>query len=93
MSVKSICVIFIFSLFPSDKIHNKYLKKFLIIITKYSGGIYYLHLSIISYFADFINEFKKHSFFAVVINYLICYFICFFGNLIFGKTFLKYLFI
>ena len=93
LSVKSICVIFIFSLFPSDKINNKYLKKFLIIITKYSGGIYYLHLSMISYFDDFINEFKKHSFFSVVINYLICYFICFLGNLIFGKTFLKYLFI
>jgi hypothetical protein len=93
LSVKSICVIFIFSLFPSDKINNKYIKKVLILITKYSGGIYYLHISIMSYFDNLIDEFKKRSFFAVVINYLICYFICFLGNLIFGKTPLKYLFI
>ena len=93
LSAKSICVIFIFSLFPSDKINNKYLKKFLIIITKYSGGIYYLHIAIMSYFENLIDEFKKHSLFAVVINYLICYFICFLGNSIFGKTLLKYLFI
>ena len=93
LSAKSICIIFIFSLFPSDKINNKYLKKFLRIITNYSGGVYYLHVSIMSYFDNFIDEFKKHSFLAVVINYLICYFICFLGNLLFGKTLLKYLFI
>ena len=93
LNIKAVCVIFIFSLFPSDKITNDYLQKFLIAVTNYSGGVYYLHMSMMRYFKEYINEFKKESFWAVVINYLMCYFICFIGTKIFGKTPLKYLFI
>ena len=92
LTIRSVCVIFIFSLFPSDKINNEYLTKFLKIITNYSGGVYYLHWSLITYLNKFNNEFKNGTFYSIFLNYLICYFICYIGNLIFGKTPLKYLF-
>ena len=91
-NIKTLCIIFIFSLFPSDKIKNKYLSKFLIIITNYSAGVYYLHTPIFQYLQISVDEFKKGSLLAIFIDYLICYFICFVGMLIFGRTPLKYLF-
>lgn len=92
LNIKAICIISIFSLFPSEKIHNQYLKKFLTTITNYSGGIYYLHLSIKYFFNPYFKDIKNGTFFGIIINYNICYLICFFGMLLFRKTTLKYLF-
>lgn len=92
LNIMSVCIICIFSLFPSDKIKNKYLIKILILLTNNSSGVYYLHLTIHNYFRFFIDAIKKSTFFGVIINYLICYFICYFGLLVFGKTPFKYLF-
>ena len=92
LNIQSICVIFIFSLFPSDKIKNIYIQKFLIIITNYSAGVFYLHISIKDYFSYYFDDIKNGTFKGMFINYFICYFICFFGMKIFGKTPLKYLF-
>ena len=92
LNIQSICIVFIFSLFPSEKIKNKYFSKFLTLITNYSAGIYYLHVPIHWYFEDYIDYIKNKTFFGVIINYLICYFICFIGIKIFGKTPIKYLF-
>ena len=60
LSVKSICVIFIFSLFPSDKIKNKSLSKFLIMLSNYTGGIFYTHIPFSKYLAHYFNEIKSH---------------------------------
>ena len=92
LNILSLCIIFIFALFPGDKIKNKYLLKFLILLSNNSSGVYYLHLTIHQYFRFYIDEIKKSTFFGVIINYLICYIICYFGLLIFGNTPLKYLF-
>ena len=92
LNIQSICLIFIFSLFPSDKIKNKYLQKFLISITNYSAGVFYLHISIREYLSDYFDDIKKRNFRGVIITYLICYFICFLGMIFFGKTPAKYLF-
>lgn len=92
LNIKACCIIFIFSLFPSQIIKNKYIKRFLAAITNYSAGVYYLHISIHKFFSDFFNDIKNGTFLGIIINYLICYFICFFGILIFGKTSIKYLF-
>ena len=92
LNIQSICIIFIFSLFPSEKIKNEYLSKFLIIITNYTAGVYYLHVPIHWYFEDYIDSIKNRTFIGAIINYLICYFICFIGIKIFGKTPIKYLF-
>ena len=91
-NVRAICLIFIFSLFPSDKISNIKIKKILRYITNYTAGVYYLHTPIIKYFKFFIDPIKKGNIFGLFIIYLICYFICFVGILLFGKTKLKNLF-
>ena len=49
LNIQSLCLIAIFSLFPSDKITNKNISKFFIVITNYTGGIYYLHVPMRKY--------------------------------------------
>ena len=92
LNIQCICLIFIFSLFPSDKIKNKYLAKFLTQITNYTGGVFYLHVTVRDYCRVILDRVKSGTFSGVVIVYLICYFICFVGTIIFGKTPIKYLF-
>ena len=91
-NIKALCVIFIFSLFPSDKIKNKYIFKFIIFVTNYTAGVYYMHMTLDQYLNDFFVFFKKRTFTVVITEYAICYYICFFGTLIFGRTPLKFLF-
>lgn len=91
-NIKGLCVIFIFSIFPSEIIKNKYISKFIIFVTNYTAGVYYLHMNFNQYLAEFFNDYKKPNFTAVIIEYILCYYICFFGTLIFGRTPLKYLF-
>ena len=91
-NIKSICAIFIFSLFPSDKITDKYLQKVFNLLANYSAGPFYLHISIRNYCNKFIDEIKNKTFLGTVYNFLICYSISVVGDLIFGKTPLKYLF-
>ena len=87
-NVRAICLIFIFSLFPSNKITNIKIGKILKHITNYTAGVYYLHPVIRRYFKNNIN----HTLSGVFIIYLICYLICFIGMKFFGKTKLKNLF-
>ena len=74
-NVRAICLIFIFSLFPSNKITNIKIGKILKHITNYTAGVYYLHPVIRRYFKNNIN----HTLSGVFIIYLICYLICFIG--------------
>ena len=92
LNIQSICVIFIFSLFPSDKIKNELLQKLLTLITNYSAGVFYLHFSVRDYFGIYFDDIKNGTFKGIFINYFICYFVCFIGMKIFGKTPLRYLF-
>ena len=92
LNIKSLCVFFIFSIFPSDKIKDKNLSKLLIITTNYSAGVFYLHVSLHSYLCRFIKIIQNKTFTGTIITYLLCNFISHFGVLIFGKTKLKYLF-
>jgi len=91
-NIQATCIIFIFSLFPSDKIKNKYIQKFLTIITNYTAGVYYLHMALGKYLQYYFDDVKKRNFRGLFITYFVCYLISFFGMLIFGKTPLKYLF-
>ena len=92
LNIQAICIIFIFSLFPSHYIQKNYIKTILIYLTNHSAGVFYLHLSIRDYFQFFFEDIKQGTFQGIIINYFICYFICFFGMLFFRKTPLKYLF-
>ena len=92
LNIQSICIIFIFSLFPSFLITNNIIRKFLIIITNYTGGIYYLHVPLKKYLKKYSTDIYNGTFLGLIKTYIIIYFICYIGMLIFGKTLLKYLF-
>jgi len=91
-NIKSICLVFVFSLFPSNKINNIKIRKILKHISNYTEGVYYLHIHIILYFKDFIKPIKNGTLFGLFIIYLICYFISFIGMQLFRNTKFKYLF-
>ena len=92
LNIQSICLIFIFSSFPSYLGNNLNIKNFLNIVTKFTGGVYFMHVPIHNYFKDYLNDIKKGTFLGMFQDYLICYFICFLGTIIFGKTLLRYMF-
>lgn len=92
LNVQSTCLVFIFSLFPSNIVTNSIIRKFLIFITNYTGGIYYLHVPLKRYLNDYSDNIKNGTFLGLIQTYLIIYFICYVGMTIFGKTPLKYLF-
>jgi hypothetical protein len=90
--IKTISLIFIFLMFPSDKITNSKTKKFLRQITNYTPGIFYLHYTVFVYLKKFIESINNGTFFGCVIIYIISYFFCFIGTKISGKSKLKNLF-
>ena len=92
LNIQSLCVVFIFSLFPSDKIRDKKISKLIIGITKFSAGVYYLHVPVHDYLRYYFDIIKNGFFLGNIFIFLICYIICFIGTLVFGKTPLKYLF-
>ena len=87
----------LFMIFGSLPFKQTEKRKLLIIldnITKFTGGIYYIHSQIqfilrkISIYFD-----KKRTYFNSLIIYIISYFICFIGTKLFRNCQLKYIFI
>ena len=77
-----------------EKISNfKIIISIIINISKYTGGIYYIHLIFRDYFRKYSFFFAKGSYSVSVIIYIICYIFCFIGIKIFKNSKLKYLFI
>lgn len=62
-------------------------------ITKYTGGIYYIHTVVRDYLLKYIFFFKKRTYFSSLVIYFFSYGICFTGCNLFKKQKLKYLFI
>lgn len=91
-NVLSICLIITFSLLFCEKFKNKYCETFVEFITRYTAGIYYLHMSIHYYLKNYILCFRKMNIESIFLNYIICYLICHLGMLLFGKNKAKYLF-
>ena len=86
-------VLFIITLMiPSEKIKNKYIIDIIKLITSKTPGIYFLHTTVANYFCNFIKLIKNRTFFGCVIIYITCYFICFLGIKIFGKSKFRNLF-
>lgn len=92
LNAHSICLIFLFSVFPQEKIKNKVIINFLLNISKYTAGVFYLHWSIICYLRNCILAIQEGSFIGCIIVYLIAYMICFIGIKINDKNIFKYLF-
>ena len=70
---------------------------FIILIIKYftrfTGGIYYSHIIVKNYLPKFLVSFLKFNYSDSLIIYIICFYICFFGNKLFKNSKLKYLFL
>ena len=81
-----------FSILPFDKIKNNKIIFLIRQITSYTGGIYFLHPEIYYIFENYLTDFKNKTQLGVLLNYLFCYFVCFLGTKIFGKTIFKNLF-
>lgn len=87
----SACVVIIFSIIPLENINTKF-KKIIIILAKYSGGIYYLHFQLYRILRIKFIIIKNKELSGCLINFLLCYYICLLGTKISGKTKFKYLF-
>ena len=93
LNILSICLVILFSLFPSNKIKNKKLINRLKFITNYSGGIFYLHQVVHFFFKTYYKDIRDGTFNGVIQIYFISYIICMIGANVFSKTQLKFLFI
>ena len=93
LGLGGVCLLIIFALIPLDKITNISIIFLNKQITSYTAGIYYIHIKVQSYFEDSIFILRDGSIRGCVLNYFICYCICFLGMKLLGKTKLKYLFI
>ena len=89
----STCLMIAFSLLPLNNITNMTMIFLIKQSTSYTAGIYYLHFKVHTYLENRLQIFKEGSLRACAMIYLICYFICFIGMKMVGKTKYKYLFI
>jgi hypothetical protein len=92
-TINGIAAISFFIFFSVISISNKKIISLILIITNYTGGVYYLHLILWKILRRKLQIFNKKTLFGCFFNYIMCYFICFVGDKIFGKTNFKYLFI
>ena len=92
LNILSICLVFFFSLIPFEKIKQKYIIIFIDYFSRYTAGIFYLHIIIYYCLKNYISLINKGTVRGLFIIYIICYIICHFGMVIFGKTKAKNLF-
>lgn len=87
LNIGGIFLFIIFGLIPIYLTKNEIFINIMRKITKYTGGIYYLH-----WFVKILFIKKRTTFLGCITIYIFCYFICSIGNYIFGKTKFKFLF-
>ena len=94
LNIAASCIFIIFSLLPIEKIKNKASIKLIKHITRYTGGIYYMHYLVGNCFLikKLLKSLNK-TILGCIFIYLICYLISYLGIKISGKTKLKYIFI
>jgi len=91
----NIGAILLFSFFGIMLINEKLNKNLIVIIsyiTKYTGGVYYLHTVVRNIIIEKISLVNNRTYSGALIIYIICFLVCFIGNTILRKTELKYLF-
>ena len=82
LNILSNCIFIIFSMISKKCIINK----FILQISKFTPGIYYLHIPIMKYFNYFCKTIKKRELFGAFLIYIISFIICIIGNFIFKNT-------
>ena len=86
LDIGGICIFILFSLFSFQN------KKLLRIITKFTGGIYYIHKACYFILKKKLHFVKNNTFHGSVLVYLISYIICYYGNKYTYNTKLRLLF-
>ena len=76
-----------------DKVKYYKLYIFIQLITKNTGGIYYIHEIVRDHLKIFSHSIKDGTYFGALIIYLFSYLICFFGNRLLKNHIFRYLFI
>ena len=89
LNIGGTCIFILFSLFSFQ---NKKLIFILKIITKFTGGIFYIHLTCFILLQKKIFFIKNMTFHGSIVIYIICYIICHLGNKLTYKTKFKFLF-
>ena len=94
LNIAAICIFILFSVFPFQKITNKILINGIIIITKYTAGIYFTHVLFgKGYLCNLLKIVKKGTLLGCIFIYIISYFGSFIGTKILGKTKFRHLFV
>ena len=94
LSIAANCIFIIFSLFPFQKLKNKYIINGFIKITNYTAGIYFTHYLIgKGYICKSILHIKYFNILGCIIIYIISYLISMIGSKLLGKTKFRHLFI
>ena len=88
-NVGGICIFILFSLFSFQ---NRILICLLKIISKFTGGIYYIHMIFISFLSQKFFFIQKGTFHGSIFIYIISYITCYLGNKLSFKTKLNLLF-
>ena len=91
-NLAAINLFFGFALINFEKIDKTIIIIFIKIITRYTGGIYYIHWIVMRNLKNKIGHIKNKTIQGCLIIYVLSYIICFFGIKIFGKTKLRNLF-
>ena len=92
LNVSAIFLFIIFSQISFKYIKDKKKLDLIKEITKYTGGIYYLHVIIANYMSKIFLLIKNRTILGCIIIYLICYVICFLGIKITKSNKFRYLF-
>lgn len=86
LNIASCCIFFLF-LLSFESIKNNKIIKIIDILSKYTAGIYFIHLLVgKSYIIKFVLVKKINIFFRCIDIYIISYIICFLLDKIFGNT-------
>lgn len=93
LNIGAICIFLLFSLIPGKVYRYSLVNNFILQITNYTGGIYFIHYLIgTGYLFRAINIIQKGTLLSCFIIYLISYIICFISLKFLGNTKLKHLF-
>ena len=91
-NIAGICLFISFSLIPFNTFKNRIIINYINVITRYTGGIYYLQI-FTYYILRRIKFLNQRPFFMCFIIYIFGYLICTFFSKLFRNNRLKYLFI
>ena len=91
LNILSICLFINFSIININ-IQNTRIIGFIKEISKFTYGIYFLHIPVMKYLNNYIKIIKYRNLFGSILIFIICFIICLIANKLFYKSKLIYLF-